>query len=243
MPRNLFDQDLHDDDLNDNVAMLPRATCPMEHLFYSRKGKSCDKWHHYLELYDRHLARFRDRPVRLLEIGVQEGGSLELWREYFGAHAVIHGLDIDPACARHATLDLHVHIGDQSDVALLQTIVSEMGGIDLVIDDGSHLNEHQIITFAALFPLLSADGLYICEDTHTSYWTSHGGGFNDPRSFLSYAKRLVDDMHSWHIDEYVNDDLARKMKSVLFYDSMVVVERADREPPRRSIAPRACIKP
>lgn len=220
----------------DTLAMRAAARSPMERIFYSHEGATSDKWHHYLDVYDRHLARFRGSPVRLLEIGVQEGGSFSVWRSYLGPRAVLHGLDIAPAATAASALDeagAVLHVGDQTDAALLARIASEMGGVDVVIDDGGHIWGAQIDSFEILYPLLSADGIYICEDTHTSYWPEYAGKAR--ASFIEYAKRKVDELHAWHTDGVASETFARRTRSVLFYDSLVVFERGVRSPPRRCI--------
>src|SRR5690242_15471781 len=111
---------------------------PMERAYYASEDLLVTKWHHYLAIYDRHLSRYRGQPVRLLEIGIGHGGSLQLWRDYFGPQAVIHALDIRPVCAELANDGFDVHIGNQTDRGLLNRIVAEMKGVDVVIDDGSH---------------------------------------------------------------------------------------------------------
>ena len=203
-------------------------------LFFEHDGLPCDRWHHYFEVYDRHLARYRQRPVRMLEIGVQRGGSLQLWRKYLGEQAIIHGLDIDPACAKLRELGLNVHIGDQGNAYTLRHIVEEMGGIDVVIDDGGHINPDQITALKALYPLLSDDGVYICEDVHTSYWPTHGGGLEHPGSFIEYSKKLIDRLHAWYMKGH-DQSFAASTRGVFFYDSMVVIEKCRRSPPRRSV--------
>lgn len=225
--------------LNDNAVMRTGARAGIEADFYAHTGRSIDKWHHYLEVYERHLSRFRDRSVRLLEIGVQRGGSLQLWRRYLGSTAIIHGLDVDPTCMTNVDpeTNVRVHTGDQADVHLLAAIVEEMGGVDVVIDDGGHQNGAQIASFEYLYPQLAADGVYICEDTHTSYWPEYGGSPSGAGSFIAHAKMLVDLLHGWHTDAVASHAFAAHTKSILFYDSMVVLERARREPPTRSIVP------
>ena len=130
-----------------DVTQVPDAEKTMtdvHRLFYSNvDGPLVHKWRHYLAVYDRHLARFRksDRsaPLRLLEIGVFRGGSLKLWRTYFGPNAVIFGIDIDEGCRRFNGQDAQVRVGSQTDVQFLLETVKEMGGLDIVIDDGSHI--------------------------------------------------------------------------------------------------------
>lgn len=154
-----------------NDAPEPADAGPIEHACSRHKGRVVHKWHHYLPLYDRYLAPYRERaaPVRMLEIGVAEGGSLELWRGYFGPQATIFGVDLNPACAAFDGEHAQVRIGSQADEKFLAGVIREMGGVDIVLDDGSHVAAHVRASFDALFPLLAEDGLYIVEDTHGAY--------------------------------------------------------------------------
>ena len=131
-----------------------------EWLFRHHVGRRVDKWQHYFPIYDRHFDRFRGKPVRVLEIGVDHGGSLQIWKRYFGESAHIVGLDIDPRCAEYQEDQIQVRIGNQSDVALLKSL----GSFDIVIDDGSHRLQDQLASFEALWP--STRGVYLIEDCH-----------------------------------------------------------------------------
>ena len=104
----------------------------------------------------------------MIEIGVFEGGSLDMWQRYLGADASIVGIDINPGCADRVDPPNVVHIGSQADRAFLEGVVAEFGAPELILDDGSHIARHQRASFEILFPLLQDGGLYIIEDTHTS---------------------------------------------------------------------------
>lgn len=217
----------------DQAKELADAKDACEASFYGQTDRATNKWRHYPSIYDRHLARYRDRPVRLLEIGIHNGGSLQMWRRYLGPRAIIHGLDVDPRCTQIDDADLTIHIGSQDDLALLSRVVQEMGGVDIVIDDGSHLWSHQITTFEHLYGLVADDGVYICEDTHTSYWPDFGA--QTPESFVEYAKRRLDELHVWYqlSDRQEGDSIfAQQTRGVSFYDSMVIFEKEVRSPPR-----------
>ncbi|QPC86051.1 class I SAM-dependent methyltransferase [Mesorhizobium sp. NBSH29] len=194
-------------------AIAAESAGPLETAFYGHRGRIVHKWHHYLPLYDRYFAAFRGasgsgalhptakltRPVRMLEIGVSKGGSMELWREYFGPDAILYGIDIDPACAAFdGEAGNKVRIGSQDDPAFLKRVVAEMGGIDIVLDDGSHVAKHQKESFDTLFPLLETGGLYVVEDLHTAYWREFGGGYDSKESFIATVKQLIDDLHHWY---------------------------------------------
>lgn len=135
------------------------------------------KWTHYPPAYERELTEFRGKPVRLLELGVHRGGTLLAWRSYFGTQATVFGIDVDPASGVvDGENGVSVRIGSQDDPAFLRAVVAEMGGVDIVIDDGSHQAAHQRTSFTTLFPMLSSGGVYAVEDLHTSYWREYGGG-------------------------------------------------------------------
>lgn len=214
------------------LAMLEGAANDMERLFYGHVGRQSFKWHHYLEVYDRHLNRFRNTPVKIIEIGVQTGGSLQIWRKYFGRDAIIFGIDIDKECARFDNGDAKVRIGSQNDPIFLRNVISEMGGVDIVIDDGSHVAEHQKTSFETLFPLLSNCGVYICEDLQTSYWkVYHNGGYKRTGTFIEVAKQLIDDMHAWYHDRpsVVTPNAEAKIFGISFYDGIAVIEKREKE--------------
>lgn len=128
--------------------------------FSHHTGRRVDKWRHYFEIYDRHFDRFRSETIRVLEIGVDHGGSLQLWKKYFGHNSQIVGLDIDPACADYTEDQIEIVIGNQADVALLKSL----GNFDIVIDDGSHKLQDQLASFEALWPKVR--GAYLIEDCH-----------------------------------------------------------------------------
>lgn len=155
------------------------------------------KWHHYFDIYERHFAPFRGRPVTVLEIGVFRGGSLELWRSYFGPEARIVGLDIDPACAALAGPRIDIRIGDQADPAFLRRVLDETRPPQIVIDDGGHRMGQMIASFEAIYPAMPVPGVYLVEDTHTCFW---GGEFDDRadgKTFLDYAAERCRDLHGW----------------------------------------------
>lgn len=213
---------------------LERASGDMADIFYNHEGRLAHKWDHYHGIYDRHLARFRGSNVKFLEIGVSHGGSLQIWRKYFGPNATIYGVDVDPRCG---VVDdppsLNVRIGSQTDISFLRSVVAEMGGIDVVLDDGSHYVPHQRVTFEALFPLLSERGVYIVEDLQTNYWPgSHQGGWRRRSTFLEQMKNLVDDMNGWwhHKPQHL-PNAHRILDAVHFYNSMIVLEKKPQNRP------------
>lgn len=189
-------------------------------LFYNHAGRPITKWTHYLERYDQFFARFKDTPVRMMEIGVFEGGSLQLWRKFLGPKATIYGIDIDPACASKVDAPNQVRIGSQDDPDFLRSVVEEMGGVDLVLDDGSHKGSHIIASFRALFPLLSHGGLYVIEDMHADYSEFPGSRRNQS---LSFIKRLIDDMHGHY--NGLEPQESPHIGGLHLFDSMAFIEK------------------
>lgn len=167
-------------------------------LYAAGSERIVHKWHHYIPIYDRYLSRWRNRPFRFLEIGVSKGGSLDLWRKYFGPEAVIFGIDINRNCAALNGISGQVRIGSQDDPAFLSAVVEEMGGVDVVLDDGSHTMPHVRKSFEVLFPKLNYGGTYFIEDLHSCYLRRLGGGYRNPNNFYNFAREMVDDMHRWY---------------------------------------------
>jgi hypothetical protein len=200
-------------------------------LFFASTGRLVHKWPHYLPVYERHFAPYRGTPVKMLEIGVSQGGSLELWRRYFGQDAVIFGIDIDPACAQRVDPPNQVRIGSQADPDFLRAVVSEMGAPDIILDDGSHIASHQRASFETLFPLLRDGGLYLIEDVHTAYWSWLEGGHRRPGTAIEFAKSLIDDMHAWYHPERTRTNAKTEISGISFHDSLVVIEKRNHASP------------
>lgn len=214
---------------------------PLEEILYAGEGRLVHKWLHFPQVYERYLARYRGTPVRMLEIGVFQGGSLEMWRSYLGAEATIHGLDLDPACAERVTPPNRVHIGSQDDPELLRRVVAEMGGLDVVLDDGSHIGRHQWVSFAVLFPLLAEGGLYLIEDLHTSYWPGHEGGIGSKTSGIGLVEAVIQDMHGWYHDAPERTMAREWVHAVHVHDSVVVFEKGRVSPPRHVQVPGSAV--
>ena len=177
-----------------------RPTAQLDALYAAHDGKVSDKWALYLGEYDRLFHPYRDRPVRLLEIGIQNGGSLELWARYFPNAARIVGCDINPACRQLQYDDprIAVVVADANLDATRQSILAQSASWDLVIDDGSHRSRDIVLTFLSYFPLLEPGGLFVAEDLHCSYWQAWDGGLFDPFSSISFFKLLADIVNHEH---------------------------------------------
>ena len=212
-------------------------------LFWSHTGRWADKWPHYFPIYDACFAPYRrgfpradgtTRPLKFLEIGVSQGGSLQIWRRYFGPDATIFGADIDPRCASVADPTEQVRIGSQDDPVFLQHVIAEMGGVDVILEDGSHLAKHQEASFDILFPLLPDGGLYVVEDTQTAYWRPWQGGYRRPGTFIEVSKSVVDDMHArYHGSGAARPFADHDVQSVAFFDGIIAFKKGPRPPSYR----------
>ena len=211
------------------ISAFWSARSELDRIAAKHTGHVVNKWKHYFEIYDRHLARFRNRDVTLLKIGVAGGGSLEIWRRYLGARARIVGVDINPACKRFEKPGARIFIGNQGERSFLEAVAADAGPFDIVIDDGSHAYDHQLNTFRTLFPHIREDGVYACEDLCTSYWKEQfGGGPRQPGTFVESLKEMIDEINAWFWRESVEADkdaLANSVHGVHFYPALVVIEK------------------
>ena len=225
-------------DAAEALKAAQRTGGEIEQLFWSHQGRQAHKWPHYFPIYDRLFSKHKGgfatqngqvRPLRFLEIGVSHGGSLQMWRQYFGPEAVIFGIDVDPRCAAIDDANLCVRIGSQADPEFLHKVIDEMGGVDIVLDDGSHVAEHQRASLDILMPLVTEGGLYVVEDVQTSYWRKWQGGYQRAGTFIEIAKSVIDDMYArYHVGGHERAFAAHEIHSTSFYDGIVVFEKASR---------------
>jgi hypothetical protein len=220
------------------AAVAPIADAnPLERWFADHAGRQITRWPHYFEIYHRHLARYRGKRPIVLEIGVAQGGSIDMWHAYFGEGCRLYGVDIDPRCATLASANTTILIGDQADRNFLARLRSELPRVDILIDDGGHRMEQQIAVFEELYSHVADDGVYLCEDLHTSYWRKFGGGFREPASYIEYSKSFVDRINAWFSEETARldvDDFTRSTHSLHYYNSVLVIEKRVMGPPENT---------
>jgi len=205
------------------------APNPLRAYFDAGPDRLLHKWMHYFDIYHRHLDPYRGKPVTVVEFGIYHGGSLRMWRDYFGRRARIIGIDIDPRCAQLAEPGTEVVIGDQEDREFLRRLRADVGPADVVIDDGGHTMPQQIATLEEMWPAVVDGGVYIVEDLHTSYWEEDfGGGWGKPGTMVEYTKGLIDEMHAWHTKErgHPPTDWTRSIRGMHVYDSVIVLDKA-----------------
>ena len=162
-----------------------------------RNTRVMHKWDHYFEVYERFCRPSAVATRCVLEIGVQLGGSVEMWRDYFGPATRIYGIDINPDAKQQEDIVTKVFIGDQQDRGFLRSVLREIGTPDVVIDDGGHTANQQITAFEELYPALSDNGLYFVEDTHTSLWRGQFMDRQDQQSFLQFSFARCAQLMEW----------------------------------------------
>ena len=194
-----------------------------------------DKWgnHNYTEHYAKHFRKFKYKRIKLFEIGVGGyhdkdigGNSLRMWKRYF-SFGMIYSLDIYDK-SHFEESRIRIFKGSQIDKILLDNIFRQIGEPDIIIDDGSHINDHVIKTFELLFPKLKTGGIYVVEDTGTSYWPDYGGDsedLNNPATIMNYFKRLTDCLNHQELvrNNYMPTYFDRNIFSIQFYHNQIFI--------------------
>ncbi|MEN3369783.1 MAG: hypothetical protein V7609_1926 [Verrucomicrobiota bacterium] len=216
------------DETAQTVLIEDSGPNPLQEYFARNNARLIHKWAHYFEIYHRHFHPFRGRPVTVVEFGVYHGGSLQMWKDYFGKSGRIIGVDISPKCKCLEEEQIEIVIGDQENREFLRRLGSEIGPIDILVDDGGHKMGQQIATFEEMFPIVRPGGIYLIEDLHTSYWEEYGGKFKGRGTFVEYAKGLIDHLHAWHSPnptELAVTYYTRHIKGMHVYDSVIVFDK------------------
>jgi Methyltransferase domain len=184
-------------------------------------GPAMVKWRHYFPIYERHLSKFRGRAVNVVEIGVYSGGSLGMWKSYFGDRSTVYGIDIVPDCRSFEGDGVHIFIGDQADPAFWRDFIAKVPQIDIVIDDGGHEAQQQIATLEAILPVLRPGGVYICEDLLREF-----------NPFSDYLFGLSRNLNSWLPKTEKRpgrepSPVQRFVEGMHLYPFLAVIERRD----------------
>lgn len=213
-------------------------------LHLEKTGKVSDKWSSYLDFYDRLFSPIRLQDIRLLEIGVQNGGSLETWSSYFPNAQCLVGCDIDPKCGalRYDDPRVHVVIGDANSEPAYKNIINISEQFDVIIDDGSHISRDIFYSFINYFPLLRPGSFYVIEDSHTLYMSQYGGGILNQLSAQKFFYKLAEllsyefwsdsvALDAFFSDFFLSGQLPSFLaegwvESVQFRNSMIIIEKA-----------------
>lgn len=201
-----------------------------------------DKWglHFYTPIYHRFFHPFRNRPIRLLEIGVggyslkfAGGGSLAMWADYF-ARGEITGIDI---LDKRLNLGPRVKVfqGSQEDPVFLKKVCDDRGPFDIIVDDGSHIPQQVVTSFNALFPSLVTGGLYAIEDIQTTFWPDFGGSIQNGGETLNLARTVMECLNRAELilvdRSHSLPPFAREIKSFHAFHNLFVIEKGDNSEP------------
>ncbi len=221
----------------------------------ARRRGGVIKHTHFFDIYESHFMSSKDCELKILEIGVYNGGSLYMWRNYF-PNSTIVGIDIDEYCKQWESKDdkIYVELGDQCDEKFLNRVNEKYGPFDIIIDDGGHENHQINFTFNVLWPLLNDGGIYVVEDVAHAYWPDYDcdrdkSTLGNPTNIIhsnnlemtsmDFLKSLADKLNVW---AYKNNPEAKSMQkigkydcvekslySIHFYDNIVFMQKLERE--------------
>ncbi len=214
---------------------IPPENALLAYFNEHKAGPGIWKWQHYFDIYQRHFAQFVGREVHVVEVGIYSGGSLPMWKHYFGPGCRVYGVDIEEACKAYRDETTRVFIGDQADRAFWAKLRSEVPRVDILIDDGGHQPEQQIVTLEEMLPHLSPGGVYLCEDIHG---TTNG--------FAAYLHGLATELHAIATAlmpdgqpgaAFTASRLQSGISSIHLYPFAAVIEKRTR-PVERLVAPK-----
>ncbi len=202
--------------MNDNFQKLSI------YKLFNKSKKYSIKWSSYFQVYEKIFSHYRNKKIKFVEIGVANGGSLFMWKKYFGKKAKIIGIDLNPKAKKLEKNGFKIYIGNQSDKKFWKNFYKKEGKVDLILDDGGHKNLQQISTVHHSLPYIKDGGKIVVEDTGTSYVKKE---FNNPSkySFINYAKNVIDAIHrrSPLLKKELNF-YSKKIFLVEFFESIVV---------------------
>ena len=180
------------------------------------EGRGIWKWEHYFDIYHRHFSKFVGKPVNVLEIGIYSGGSLDMWKSYFGSECHVYGVDVQEACKEYEAERVSILIGDQGDPGFWVNFNKQVQDIDILIDDGGHKPNQQMVTLEQMLPRLRPGGVYLCEDVHGIH-----------QGFVAFVGGLVSELNniSWGSDPSKKTPFQSACYSIHFYPYLVVIEK------------------
>ena len=193
--------------------------------FFKESELHTSKSNTYFNIYNELFEKYRNQKITFVEVGVKWGGSLLMWKKFFGKNARIIGIDLYPETKKLEKYGLEIFIGDQSSDVFWRNFFLEVGKIDILLDDGGHTNENQILTLNNIINNVNDNGLIVIEDTSASYSKKH---FNPSKySFINYSKFLIDDLYGKVKDKSRLEEVFKKnslndsIYSIKFFNSIV----------------------
>lgn len=219
--KNISELDIKSKEINENSETFK---------LFSESPIFSHKWESYFNVYDKIFSPYKNKKITFVEVGVSAGGSLSIWKKFFGDKARIIGIDLNPDAKKLEDLGFEIYIGNQSDENFWKNFYQEVGKIDILLDDGGHKNIQQINTVHNSIDFIKDGGLIVVEDTHSSFLKE----FNNPSyfSFINYCYRINKLIHERceYIhgikDKYIdklNNKYAKNIYSISFYESITVL--------------------
>lgn len=220
-------------EVSSDTEIAAKPINPLEAFFDSHTtGRGIFKWRHYFEIYDRHFRKFVGKDIHILEVGIGAGGSLDMWRHYFGPQCHIYGVDIKERCKAFEDPSQNIFIGDQADRNFWKSFRKEVPALDIIIDDGGHDWLQQVVTLEEMLPHLRSGGVYVCEDIHGT-----------SNKFADYIHGFSRNLHAWEPTKPPTElssettPFQSTIRSVHLYPFITVIEKSD-QPITEFVAPR-----
>jgi len=180
----------------------------------------------YFSVYDQYLSKFRKSKIVFVEIGIFSGGSLFMWRDFFGPKARIIGIDMNPDAKKWESEGFEIFIGDQSNPKFWLDFFDKVGDVDIILDDGGHTYEQQIVTATSCIPKIKEGGILLVEDVHTSFFSEFG--FPSKYTFSEWAKSKIIEINARFTDTNLPlTDFSHRLESIHFHESIIVFSILD----------------
>ena len=219
----------------------------LKNLHSNNTEKVSDKWESYLDYYNEIFMPLKNKDISLLEIGIQNGGSLQTYLNFFKNAELIVGCDIDDKChnLNYDDKRIKVVVGNINSNETYSKISSLINQFDILIDDGSHISSDIIISFIKYFPIVKPGGIYVIEDLHCSYDSyntkKYGGGILNENSAINFFKKIIDVINSefWtntiNLQTYLSQFFPKNLpqlivdgsiKSIEFRNSIITIRKS-----------------
>jgi cephalosporin hydroxylase len=206
----------------DNSSVNNSGNNPLRTFFDANKeGNGIWKFIHYFDIYQRHFSKYVGKEVHIVEVGIYSGGSLKMWKNYFGDKCKIYGIDIQKECMSYEDESIKIFIGDQENRNFWKEFKEKVPRVDILIDDGGHLVEQQIATLEEMLPHLSPGGVYLCEDVagNRNRLTAY---INGMQNYLNTINHLTGP-----VQRSTNTGFQQQVCSIHQYPYVFIVEKQD----------------
>jgi len=191
---------------------------------FKKSKKYSIKWSNYFEIYEKILKNYVNKNITIVEVGVGDGGSLFMWKDFLGKKAKVIGIEMNPNSKLLEKFGFKIFIGDQSSKKFWKNFFKKIGKIDILIDDGGHTNLQQITTLMESIPYIKDGGSIIVEDTHTSFMNYKGFRNPSKNSFINFSTKLIENLHRRNpMLKKKTNQFSNKISSIEYFDSIVCI--------------------